>query len=180
MTEEYGVVDLNELYDLLPRNMVEQIFFSCYSSLIGQISILQFSDNSNVISRLICHKLEPQIYNPANVIIKKGADAEKVYFIFEGKVDRLDQEDRKVSTNLGPLDFFGEEALAAGTIHNATHISNGFVLLYTLSTNDFEEILSDNYLKEFINLDSLEQHFTLSGQYDRNSVRRLTMRLRNN
>jgi hypothetical protein len=75
MTEEYGVIDLNELYKDLPANMVKSIMHQCYDNLIGKISILTFDESSTVIVKLIATKLKPKICLPHDTICISGTDA---------------------------------------------------------------------------------------------------------
>jgi CRP-like cAMP-binding protein len=105
---------------------------------------------------MIAAKLAPRIVCGLDTICQKNTEAMEIFFIMEGKVDQLTQEDRKVADTLTKYEYFGEEALGTGTLYNSTFVAKTFCLLYVLHFNDFEEILSDNYLKEMINFESIE------------------------
>jgi putative ABC transport system ATP-binding protein len=103
-----------------------------------------FSDLSPRSLSEIADKMKAYRYPPGTVIIKQGDIGEEFFLIREGSVDVTQSDgtsERHVAT-LTEGDFFGEIALLEDRPRNATVTARTDTLCYTLSKDEFREVLN--------------------------------------
>ncbi len=100
-----------------------------------------FSDLSEKILEAISVMVEEKLYTDGAVIFSEGQAGNTFYVITQGEViiSKL-----KVLAILQSGDFFGEMSLIDQSPRSASAIAKGKVILYTLSRNNFQELLQTN------------------------------------
>ena len=89
-----------------------------------------------------------QAYRAGSNVFQEGDPGDGLYIIVEGKVQitcLVDQEQRRVLSELGPGDFFGEMALLDNEPRSATIIATEPLEIATIWRSDFLHILSENF-----------------------------------
>lgn len=101
---------------------------------------LSKEDIDDVVARFIREEWEE-----GEVLISEGESGESFYVIFEGKVRVTRQEGRteRRLDDLGPGDYFGEEALLFVHPRSATITALGRLVTLRLDREDFNELLED-------------------------------------
>jgi CPA1 family monovalent cation:H+ antiporter len=109
------------------------------NQLIGRVPL--FAGLSEIVLGDIARWLRPRLTLPDEVILRKGARGEAMYFIASGAV-RLKLPAGEIE--LGSGEFFGELALITGRPRSADVISLGFCRLLELSERDFRRLLLED------------------------------------
>jgi len=113
---------------------------------------------STVFLKKIAVFLEYAIYVPNDYIIYKDDIGEEMYFIIDGKVKILSQNESQVIKTLEKGSFFGEIALfISGSRRICSVVAETFCHLYILKKKDLSTILN-SYPK-------IEEKFRLEGTW---------------
>ncbi|HEY4162954.1 MAG TPA: cation:proton antiporter [Dongiaceae bacterium] len=107
--------------------------------LIGRVPL--FSGLPETALADIARWLRPRLTLPDEIILRKGARGEAMYFIASGAV-RLKLAAGEIE--LGSGEFFGELALITGRPRSADVVSLSFCRLLELSERDFRRLLSED------------------------------------
>ncbi|KAK6180490.1 hypothetical protein SNE40_012636 [Patella caerulea] len=91
----------------------------------------------------VVSKLEFEVYQNGDYIIKEGTIGTKMYFIQEGIVDII-TSDNEVATSLSDGSYFGEICLLTNARRVASVRAETYVNLYSLSVHHFNAVL-DRY-----------------------------------
>ena len=70
MNQKSGSLNISELYQNLPKNMVERIMFDINKNILRLVPI--FAAASDNFLQSVSTKLKPEIYLPGDYIIYKG------------------------------------------------------------------------------------------------------------
>ncbi len=95
----------------------------------------------------VADSMKAILYPPGTVIIRQGDTGNEFFLIRKGSVDVTQQEgdqERHVAT-LQEGDFFGEVALLEDQPRNATVTAHSETLCYTLSKDEFRQVLSQSH-----------------------------------
>lgn len=138
---------LSELNPILRCNIID---FNCYD-LIRKCGLFKYC-NSNFIHRVMS-KLSYECYSAGDLIIKEGLQGRRMFFIDRGSAIVLSDKFR-LSQFLKPGSYFGETCLIAPFAKRMANVYAETVetCVYTLSTEDFEEILEYSDLEELEDL----------------------------
>ncbi len=91
------------------------------------------------VVRELVMKLNPCVYGPGDYIIRKGETGDCVFFIKEGEVEVMGDEDQEPIAVLSRGSYFGESALLFQQKRNASVRAKEYVDLYSLDKNSFEQ-----------------------------------------
>jgi len=86
--------------------------------------------------------LKPAVFQPGEMIMKKGEIGRTLFIISRGDVEVLDDAGEVVAT-LGDGNFFGEISLLMSAPRTATVRANSYCDLYMLDKSDFTRVLRD-------------------------------------
>jgi glucose-6-phosphate 1-dehydrogenase len=95
--------------------------------------------------------LKPMIFQPGELIIRRGEIGREMYLIAHGEVDVIDASD-KVMVTLGEGNFFDEIGLLTSEPRNATIRANSYCDAFMLDKPDFVRVLRDRpqFLKSIV------------------------------
>ncbi|XP_061172931.1 potassium/sodium hyperpolarization-activated cyclic nucleotide-gated channel 3-like isoform X2 [Saccostrea echinata] len=88
----------------------------------------------------VISKLEFEVFQPGDYIIKEGTMGTKMYFIQEGIVDII-TKDGEIATSLSDGSYFGEICLLTNAKRVASVRAETYVNLYSLSVEHFNTVL---------------------------------------
>lgn len=125
LTEELGKIEIKDLYEMLPQTMVEQLMYQNYKYLIKDVVTGQ-PHQTKQIAKAIGSKLIPKIYLPQNIICRKGEESEITYFIFDGRINCLTLDEKRIEETLEKNQYFGEEGLWVKAFYYNTHVAATF------------------------------------------------------
>ena len=123
----------------LPKPLRTQIAFFLNRDIIEKVPL--FKEASHEFIRDIILNLSPVIYTPGDQIITHGEIGYEMYFISQGEVEVLNEEQTITYATLSSGQFFGETALLLSSPRNATVIAKSYCDLYVLDKETFDSIL---------------------------------------
>jgi len=129
----------SELLLDLPKPLRTQIAFFLNRDIIEKVPL--FKKASHEFIRDIILNLNPVIYTPGDQIITYGEIGYEMYFISQGEVEVLNEEQTTTYDTLSSGQFFGETALLLSSPRNATVIAKDYCDLYVLNKETFDSIL---------------------------------------
>ncbi|ESO08635.1 hypothetical protein HELRODRAFT_98055 [Helobdella robusta] len=125
---------LEELNECLKEEVIN---FNC-RSLVASVPFFAQAD-PNFVSEIIS-KLEFEVYQPGDVIIREGTLGDKMYFIQEGVVDIYTGSGDRITTLFDGA-FFGEICLLTNAKRVANVRAESYCNLFSLSVQHFNSVL---------------------------------------
>ncbi|ESO10035.1 hypothetical protein HELRODRAFT_72757 [Helobdella robusta] len=125
---------LAELNECLKEEIIN---YNC-RALVASVPFFTHAD-VNFVSEVIT-KLEFEVFQPGDFIIKEGTMGTKMYFIQEGVVDIITKEGQ-IATSLSDGSYFGEICLLANTKRVASVRAETYCNLFSLSSTHFNSVL---------------------------------------
>ncbi len=107
--------------------------------------------------RDIVSKLDPVVFLPGDIIVRKGETGREMYFISRGTVDVVSGDMSTVYATLTEGQFFGEIALLLSTERTATIRANDYCDLYRLDQETFGSVL-ERYPEFAASIRSMAEH----------------------
>jgi glucose-6-phosphate 1-dehydrogenase len=86
--------------------------------------------------------LKPVVFQPADLVIRKGEIGRELYLIARGEAEVLDDAGHVVAT-LGEGEFFGEISLLTSAPRNATVRAKSYCDLFVLDKSEFARVLRE-------------------------------------
>ena len=118
------------------------------TSIIDSLSKVQIFKNLPRIKLFnLSEKILEEKFNDGESIVKEGEDGDKFYIIKNGRVEIL--VGGKYIRTLNESEYFGERALFFHEKRSATIKAIGEICLFSISQDDFENIIESN-LKEYL------------------------------
>jgi glucose-6-phosphate 1-dehydrogenase len=87
--------------------------------------------------------LKPVVFQPGDLVIRKGEIGREMYLISRGQVDVIDGSGNVIAT-IGEGNFFGEISLLTSAPRNATVIAKSYCDFFVLDKFDFMRVLRDH------------------------------------
>ena len=137
-SSRHGYDDV-EVFESLPRNLRADLALHLHRDLLAKVPVLK--DASPDVIRDLVITLRPMVCVPGDVVCRKGAPGDEMYFIVHGEIEVLDEND-SVLARLHAGDFFGEMALLTDNPRNATARTASFCDLYVLGRESFKQVAS--------------------------------------
>ncbi|CAD5125844.1 DgyrCDS14043 [Dimorphilus gyrociliatus] len=128
---------LSELNECLREEIVN---FNC-RALVASVPFFTHAD-PNFVSDVVT-KLQYEVFQPGDLVIKEGTIGTKMYFIQEGIVDIV-TKNGEVATSLSDGSYFGEICLLTNAKRVASVRAETYCNLYSLSVEHFNSVL-DHY-----------------------------------
>ena len=132
MFDESGII--GELSSSLKEDVIGH---NC-RILIKRVPFFETAESSFLSDVLT--KLEPELFQPQDYIIREGTIGKRMYFIQDGTVDIIKNDE--ICTTLSEGSYFGEICLLTHTKRCASVRAVTYCQLFSLSKEDFEEVLS--------------------------------------
>lgn len=124
----------------LPRNLRTEVALHLNRDIIQKVPLFQEAPE-HFIRELAAH-LRPGVALPGDFIIKKNDHGDEMYFISQGTVELLDDDERNVLVSLSEGSFFGEMALILDQPRAASLRSTDYTDLYVLDRSSFERVVN--------------------------------------
>ncbi|XP_076317270.1 potassium/sodium hyperpolarization-activated cyclic nucleotide-gated channel 2-like isoform X3 [Tachypleus tridentatus] len=125
---------LGELSEKLREDVIN---FNC-RSLVASVPFFSNAD-SNFVNDVVT-KLEYEVFQPGDIIIKEGTLGTKMYFIQEGIVDII-MSNGIIATSLSDGSYFGEICLLTNARRVASVRAETYCNLFSLSVEHFNTVL---------------------------------------
>ncbi len=122
----------------LPDKIQSELYFHINQGVLEKVPFLKGAEN-DILQELML-ELRPTIFVPGERIFKAGDPGDAVYFIHQGEVAILNDEQHRVAT-LTEGHFFGEMALIDDRPRMASAVSVTFTDLYVLKRDEFKKFL---------------------------------------
>jgi voltage-gated potassium channel len=135
-SSRHGYDDV-EVFESLPPNLRADLALHLHRDLLAKVPVLKGA-SPEVIRDLVI-TLRPMVCVPGDIVCRKGAPGDEMYFIVHGEVEVVDENDG-VLARLHDGDFFGEMALLTDNPRNATARTASFCDLYVLGRETFKQV----------------------------------------
>ena len=135
-SSRHGYDDV-EVFESLPRNLRADLALHLHRDLLAKVPVLK--DASPEVIRDLVITLRPMVCVPGDIVCRKGAPGDEMYFIVHGEIEVVD-ENNSVLARLHDGDFFGEMALLTDNPRNATARTATFCDLYVLDRKSFKQV----------------------------------------
>jgi voltage-gated potassium channel len=132
--------DESDILLTLPPSLAVDVSMFLKRDIIERVPL--FSGASDAFIREIASQLQPIIFTPGDLIMRRGERGTDMYFISRGTVDILAQDNESVIATLGDGDFFGEIALFLNLPRTATARAVDYCDLYRLDKEMFNRVIS--------------------------------------
>uniref|UniRef100_A0A8W8HXJ7 Cyclic nucleotide-binding domain-containing protein n=3 Tax=Magallana TaxID=2171616 RepID=A0A8W8HXJ7_MAGGI len=132
MFDEDNILD--ELNEVLRQEVINH---NC-RALVKSVPFFTNADPQFVSA--VISKLEFEVFQPGDYVIREGTMGNKMYFIQEGIVDII-TKDNEIATSLSDGSYFGEICLLTNAKRVASVRAETYVNLYSLSVQHFNSVL---------------------------------------
>jgi CRP/FNR family cyclic AMP-dependent transcriptional regulator len=116
------------------KSLIEKAFFLKKSRLFNELDL--------EVLLAVAEKLHEDAYEKDEKVFTPGQVANRVYLIFEGSVQILDEHKRH-RCDLGPGDYFGDESLFNDQPRSYSAICKSDTIFFTLSRSHLLSIISE-------------------------------------
>lgn len=154
----------HELLTELPPSLRTDVALHLNREIIERIPLFAGAEPSFI--RQLVANLRPIVFVPGDMVIRRGELGHEMFFVNQGELEVLGEDDHDVISVLSEGDFFGELSL----LHERPRIANiramTYCELFTIDKALFHRIL--NRFPEFaerMEASAYERQGTLSGQY---------------
>ena len=132
--------DETAFLESLPDNLQTEVALHLKRDIIDKVSI--FKDTETSFKREIALLLKPVFLTPDDYICKAGDKANAMYFVVNGELITLSENEDRELTQLGVGDYFGEIALLKNKRRSATIKALSYCDLYALDKSAFEQVFT--------------------------------------
>jgi len=145
--------EFSKLSEILPESLVRKIACRRVKDLL--LKFPAFSKAEEDFLTEVAMNLVLRIYLPYDYIFYQGEEGEQMYFIIDGKVGLLEDDERRISKQIESGNYLGEFALFMPCKRNCSAIAMTYCLIHILNKEKLEKIL-DNFpiMKEQFTKDS--------------------------
>lgn len=131
----------SEMLADLPTPLHVEIALHLNRSIIEKVPL--FRGATEKVLRELALRFEPTVAIPGQEIVRRGDIGNEIYFINQGTVEVLGQDDAEVIATLGDGSFFGELALLTSRPRSNTVRAVNYCNLYALNRESFERVLDE-------------------------------------
>ncbi|KAA0197991.1 Cyclic nucleotide gated cation channel [Fasciolopsis buskii] len=143
--EQQKTFDENSLLDTLPIKLKSDLTISVHFNTLSKVTLFQNCERALIYDMIL--KLKPVVFLPMDYICRKGEVGKEMYIVKSGIVEVVGGPNNSiVFVTLKEGSVFGEISLLALSGKNrrtADVRSKGFSTLFSLSKQDFEEIMKN-------------------------------------
>jgi voltage-gated potassium channel len=129
-----------EMLEDLPRPLRVEIALHLNRAILEKVPLFRGA-GEEFFRELVLH-LEPMIFLPGQVLMRRGETGHQLYFINKGKVEVLSRDDSEVLAVLSDGDFVGEMALLSSQPRANTVTATEYCNVYALGREGFDRVLS--------------------------------------
>ena len=129
-----------EMLEDLPKPLRVEIALHLNRAILEKVPLFRGA-GEEFYRELVLH-LEPMVFLPGQVLMRRGEMGHQLYFINKGKVEVLSRDDREVLAVLSDGDFVGEMALLSSQPRANTVTATEYCNVYALGREGFDRVLS--------------------------------------
>ena len=129
-----------EMLEDLPKPLRVEIALHLNRAILEKVPLFRGA-GEEFYRELVLH-LEPMVFLPGQVLMRRGEMGHQLYFINKGKVEVLSRDDREVLAVLSDGDFVGEMALLSSRPRANTVTATEYCNVYALGREGFDRVLS--------------------------------------
>ena len=134
--------DETAFLESLPNSLQTEVALHLKRHVIEKVSL--FRNASEGLKQRIALALHPVFLIPGDYIFKAGESGKEMYFVVNGELETLTEEEDRMLTKLKPGDYFGEIALFKNQHRTATVKANTYCDLYALDKKSFNKVMKKN------------------------------------
>ena len=127
-----------KIFKELPGKLRHALMFFLHESFLKQVPFFQ-KESPEVLESII-QKMQLRTYLAGDVIVRKGEQGDKMFFIVKGQAAILDTNEEDILFILSEGQFFGEMALVEQRARLTTIRAIDFCHLYVLLNQDFLDL----------------------------------------
>lgn len=140
MLEKRLGYDETAFLESLPESLQTEVALHLKKDVIEKVSI--FNNASEGFKREISLLLKPVFLTPGDYIFKAGDEADKMYFVVNGELNVLVDNDNKILSTMTSGDFFGEIALFKNQNRTASIKAISYCDIYSLDKQSFDKVIN--------------------------------------
>ncbi|HMB01277.1 MAG TPA: ion transporter [Spirochaetota bacterium] len=125
----------------LPESLRTELSMSINRQIIEKVPFFKNADEKFIKDIVLL--LTPLVLLPGDTVVKKGDIGDCMYFISQGSVNVLDDDEKSVLITLTEGSYFGEMALLKSSPRNKTIKTADYCNLYKLTKENFDKLLQD-------------------------------------
>lgn len=133
--------DESQVMDDLPSSLKMKVALYLNQDIFKKIPLFQDA-SQDLITKLVT-TLRPVVFTPGDFIFRKGDIGHNLYFINQGSVEVVSDDEKTVYATLIEGNFFGEIAILQDSVRTASIRAIDFCDMYTLDKGTFENVLLD-------------------------------------
>lgn len=128
------------LLEDLPRPLRVEIALHLNRAILEKVPLFEGAGDE-FYRELVLH-LEPMVFLPGQILMRRGEVGDQLYFINKGSVEVLSRDDSEVLAVLSDGDFVGEMALLSSQPRANTVTAVDYCNVYALGRDGFDRVLS--------------------------------------
>lgn len=130
-----------EMLEDLPKPLRVEIALHLNRAILEKVPLFRGA-GEEFFRELVLH-LDPMVFLPGQVLMRRGEVGHHLYFINKGSVEVLSRDDSEVLAVLGDGDFVGEMALLSSQPRANTVTATEYCNVYALGREGFDRVLSE-------------------------------------
>ncbi|XP_071795542.1 uncharacterized protein [Asterias amurensis] len=123
----------------MPIQLQQEIAYEDAQETLGQVPL--FKDCDAAFLRMLALKTHGYLFTPGDMIVYEGDMGREMYFIRRGTCEILSKDMTRVTSTIGPGQYFGEVGLIFGDYRTATVRAASYCELLMLKRSDLDEVL---------------------------------------
>ncbi|XP_077978719.1 uncharacterized protein LOC144434138 [Glandiceps talaboti] len=123
----------------MPIALQQDIAFEDAQATLGCVPLFKDCDPSFI--RMLSLKTHAYLFTPGDIIVYQGDMGREMYFIRRGTCEVLSSDLSRVTSMIGPGQYFGEVGLIFGDYRTATVRASSYCELLMLQRPDLDEVL---------------------------------------
>ncbi|KAL7748556.1 hypothetical protein RI367_005967 [Sorochytrium milnesiophthora] len=132
-------IDAHELLQNLPVTFHAELAYEVNKEVLYKISL--FQDTPSSFLQSVARALDPEIFLPGDLVVRKDDPAQEMHFIARGRVEVVSSDFGVVLESLNEGEYFGESSLIQPSPRPASIRAVTYCELYILRKRDFDDIM---------------------------------------
>ncbi|XP_071851243.1 uncharacterized protein [Apostichopus japonicus] len=125
----------------MPIQLQQDIAYNDAQETLGRVPL--FKDCDSGFLRQLSLKTHTYLFMPGDIIVYEGDMGREMYFIRRGTCEVLTKDRKRVTSTIGPGQYFGEVGLIFGDYRTATVRAASYCEVLMLTRRDLDEALTE-------------------------------------